>query len=246
MAPCSATDPTQKFDVEKPSGSPTLIKDRGSGRCVATRDCDFTIPAYGSAYGDIILDRCDVVSSCSHWTGVADPAAPGKSAFQTEGSVAYSLNVVGTPPGIRSNPVTDEEWAAVRKLLPLAQWLIAYPCGGATCCGSGGVCPNNQWLFVKSTGQLRLTAAVDLAALTVCKDHATDCCLVATPCSFPDCRLISDGWLTVLMITFAVGGYLGLGALCACNAILPCICTKPASASVSFWTTLHSTVYRSS
>ena len=93
---------------------------------------------------------------------------------------------------------------------------------------------------------LRLTAVVDLAAFTVCKDHATDCCLVATPCSFPDCRLISDGWLTVLMITFAVGGYLGLGALCACNAIFSCICTKPASASVSFWTTLHSTVYRSS
>jgi hypothetical protein len=74
-----ATDPRQLFDVAHPSGSLTQIIHRGSGRCVAPRDCYFTFMLDGRKelpYAQIVADRCDAVSSCSHWTGVADPAAP--------------------------------------------------------------------------------------------------------------------------------------------------------------------------
>ena len=208
MAPCSATDPAQWFDIASPSGSPTEIRHRSTDRCVAVRDCDYSYKQGVVSYGQIVVDRCDAVSSCSHWTGVADPTAPEKSMFKAEHTVPpyFSLNAVGTPDGMIANPaavsiILPSEMAKVRS----AVWVVAY---GGDAWFNGA---NNQWQFLPATGQLRLTSAADLMLYTICKGHGTDCCMVVEPCNFP-CMLISSGWAVVLLLTLSTVGYLILGA----------------------------------
>ena len=216
MGPCSATDKYQQFTVQQSSSGRGTIVDRETGRCAAVKDCDVSLKggAHGAwQYGVVVLDDCDAVSACSQWTAVPE-SAPGKALFKAseeEDGLSFLLNAVGTPDGFNGNPVTPEDWAAIDKKLPRAEWVLAY--GMPTASGFSGLeGTNSEWGYDASTGQVRVSQAADLLGKTACKDAIENCCLIAKPCSWP-CNALGDGWLFILLLTLGAAGYLGGGAL---------------------------------
>jgi hypothetical protein len=192
MSPCNPADTSQQFDQEEQqqaggAGVVVIIRDREThSRCLAVKDCIFKVQGlHGWVGGDVVLDSCS--SPCSHWTVVPDPAflTSGKSVYYLAESATpenpyFSLNNVGTPPGMGVGPPLSP-WD------PLVQSFV-------TAYGLNVIAQtlNNQWSFDKVTGLIKVTASVDFSAMTVCKDHADDCCLAATPCDWP-CSQLSAG-----------------------------------------------------